>query len=83
MRAGMSTRTFLRRFEAATGLTPARWLLAERLSRARDLLETSSVSVETVAEIAGFGTTATLRHHFRKHLSTTPAAYKEAFGRAS
>lgn len=82
-RAGMSTRTFLRRFEAATGLTPARWLLAERLSRARDLLETSPASVETVAELAGFGTAATLRHHFRKHLSTTPAAYKEAFGKAS
>jgi AraC family transcriptional regulator, transcriptional activator FtrA len=82
MRAGMSTRTFLRRFEAATGLTPARWLLAERLSRARDLLETSQASIETVAEIAGFGTTATLRHHFRKHLSTTPAAYKETFGKA-
>jgi AraC family transcriptional activator FtrA len=81
-RAGMSTRTFLRRFEAATGLTPARWLLAERLSRARDLLETSETSVEKVAEIAGFGTAATLRHHFRKHLSTTPAAYKEAFGKA-
>jgi AraC family transcriptional activator FtrA len=81
-RAGMSTRTFLRRFEAATGMTPARWLLGERLSRARDLLETSDASVEKVAEIAGFGTTATLRHHFRKHLSTTPAAYKETFGKA-
>ncbi|KSV87548.1 hypothetical protein N184_30810, partial [Sinorhizobium sp. GL28] len=36
--AGMSERTFLRRFEAATGTTPARWLLTERLSRARQLL---------------------------------------------
>ncbi len=82
-RAGMSTRTFLRRFEATTGLTPSRWLLAERLTRARDLLEMSDASIETVAGIAGFGTSATLRHHFRKHLSTTPAAYKEAFGKAS
>jgi AraC family transcriptional regulator, transcriptional activator FtrA len=80
-RAGMSTRTFLRRFEAATGMTPARWLLAERLARARDLLESSEASIEKVAEIAGFGTTATLRHHFRKRFSTTPAAYKEAFGK--
>jgi AraC family transcriptional activator FtrA len=80
-RAGMSTRTFLRRFEAATGLTPARWLLAERLARARDLRESSQLSVGKVADLAGFGTTATLRHHFRKELSTTPASYKEAFGR--
>ena len=35
----MSERTILRRFAAATGVTPARWLLSERLSRARTLLE--------------------------------------------
>ena len=33
--AGMSPRTFLRRFEAATGTTPAKWLLSERLAKVR------------------------------------------------
>lgn len=80
---GMSSRTFLRRFEAATGTTPAKWLLAERLAKARDLLEGSELSVDKVAEAAGFGTAATLRHHFRRHLSTTPAAYRNMFGAAS
>lgn len=79
-RAGMSGRTFLRRFEAATGMTPARWLLAERLTKARDLLEASDRSIEQIAEIAGFGTPATLRHHFRRQLATTPVAYRETFG---
>jgi AraC family transcriptional activator FtrA len=79
-RAGMSQRTFLRRFEAATGMTPARWLLAERLMKARDLLEASGGSIEEIAEIAGFGSPATLRHHFRQQLATTPAAYRETFG---
>ncbi|WP_439604847.1 transcriptional regulator FtrA [Shinella sp.] len=79
-RTGMSERTFLRRFEAATGMTPARWLLAQRLGKARDLLEETNTSVEEIAALAGFGTTGTLRHHFRLHLSTTPAAYREAFG---
>ena len=81
--AGMSSRTFLRRFEAATGTTPAKWLLAERLAKARDLLEGSDLSIDKVAEAAGFGTAATLRHHFRRHLSTTPAAYRNMFGMAS
>ncbi|WP_421592425.1 helix-turn-helix domain-containing protein, partial [Shinella sp. M27] len=80
-RAGMSDRTFLRRFESATGMTPARWLLAQRLGKARDLLEETNASVEEIADLSGFGTTGTLRHHFRLHLSTTPAAYREAFGR--
>lgn len=79
--AGMSERTFLRRFEAATGTTPARWLLSERLSRARQLLEETALGMEQVAEASGFGSTQTLRHHFRQQLSTTPAAYRAAFGR--
>jgi AraC family transcriptional activator FtrA len=77
---GMSERTFLRRFEAATGDTPARWLLAERLNRARDLLETSSAGIEQVAEAVGLGAAA-LRHHFRRQFSTTPGAYRARFAR--
>jgi AraC family transcriptional activator FtrA len=77
--AGMSPRTFLRRFQAATGTTPARWLLAERLAQARDLLETSPAGVEQIAQSVGFGAAA-LRHHFRKSLATTPQAYRARFG---
>ena len=76
--AGMSPRTFLRRFEAATGTTPARWLLAERLARVRDLLETSPAGIEQIARSVGFGAAA-LRHHFRKALATTPQAYRARF----
>lgn len=76
---GMSTRTFLRRFEAATGTTPAKWLLAARLEKARHLLESSTMNIEQVAMASGFGSAATLRHHFRRQLSTTPKAYREMF----
>jgi len=78
-RVGMSGRTLLRRFESATGMTPARWLLTQRLGKARDLLEETSAPIEEIAVLSGFGTTGTLRHHFRLHLATTPAAYREAF----
>jgi AraC family transcriptional activator FtrA len=78
--AGMSPRTFLRRFQATTGTTPAKWLLSERLAKAREMLERSSLSVEKIAESTGFGTAATLRHHFRQQLATTPTAYREMFG---
>ncbi len=75
-RAGMSSRTFLRRFACATGTTPARWLLALRLARARDLLEEADRPLQAVAEAAGFATAATLRRHFRRTFATTPAAYR-------
>jgi AraC family transcriptional activator FtrA len=78
--AGMSPRTFLRRFQAATGTTPAKWLLTERLTRAKDLLESSNHPVDAVAELCGFGSPAILRHHFRQQMATTPKAYRAMFG---
>ncbi|USQ95750.1 transcriptional regulator FtrA [Caulobacter sp. RL271] len=80
--AGMSSRTFLRRFEAATGTTPARWLLAERLARARDLLETTPAGVEQIAHAVGFRAAA-LRRHFRARFATTPRVYRARFTSAT
>lgn len=82
-RAGMSERTFLRRFNEATGLTPARWLLNIRLGEARDYLETSDISIEQIAAHTGFGTPTNLRHHFREHMGTTPTAYRQTFSRTA
>ena len=48
-RAAMSPRTFARRFKAATGTTPHRWLLDQRLQLAEELLETTALPVEVVA----------------------------------
>lgn len=79
--AGMSERTFLRRFFEATGTTPAKWLLLARLNAARDHLETGSQSVEDIAARTGFGTPTNLRHHFREQLGTTPTAYRQTFSR--
>lgn len=76
---GMSERTFLRRFEAATGTTPSRWLLQARLQQCCDLLENSQLAIEVIAEKTGFASATILRHHFRKQLQTTPIAYRKAF----
>jgi len=78
-RVGMSQRTFLRRFQEATGTTPARWLLNERLTRAKEFLENSRLSIDRIAEQTGFGNTATLRHHFRQHFALSPAQYRKQF----
>jgi AraC family transcriptional regulator, transcriptional activator FtrA len=77
--AGMSRRTFLRRFKAATGSTPAAWLLGERLAQARSLLETTRRSIDDVATACGLGTADNLRHHFRRRFSVSPASYRASF----
>ncbi|MGY5957181.1 transcriptional regulator FtrA [Kosakonia sp. BK9b] len=78
-RAGMSPRTFLRRFQDATGTTPQRWILQERLQRAQDLLTRSRMSIELVAGHSGFTNAASFRHHFRQHHGISPATYRKKF----
>ncbi len=71
--AAMSERSFIRRFKASTGTTPAEWLTTLRVDRARELLETSMLSIDLIADQTGLGTATTLRHHFRRKLATSPA----------
>jgi AraC family transcriptional activator FtrA len=80
--AGMSIRTFQRRFEETTGAPPGEWIVLERLSRARELLERpEEVGLDQVAELSGFGSAEALRYHFRLRLRTSPSAYRARFGR--
>ncbi|MDI6101105.1 helix-turn-helix domain-containing protein [Actinoplanes sp. NEAU-A12] len=78
--AGVSTRTFGRRFVEDTGYTPMRWILRARIDLARSLLEASALSVEQIAARVGVGTGANLRLHFQRVLGTTPSEYRKAFG---
>ncbi|MEO3988720.1 transcriptional regulator FtrA [Pseudocitrobacter cyperus] len=78
-RMGMSERTFLRRFQEATGKTPARWLLDERLSQAQHYLITTRIGMEIIAERSGFGNGKNLRRHFQQHMAMSPVAYRKKF----
>ncbi len=78
-RAGMAPRTFARRFRAETGTTPHEWLTNQRVLVARRLLEETGLTVEAVADRAGFGDAATLRHHFTRRVGATPHAYRTTF----
>ena len=77
--AGVSPRTFARRFREETGTTPLQWLLSQRVLQARRLLEETDLPVETIAWQTGFGTAASLRDHFRRATATTPTAYRSSF----
>lgn len=80
-RARASERTLLRRFAESTGRTPRQWLIEERLGRARELLEGSTLSVEQIADRCGYASADTLRHHFRRALKLSPVRYRERFSR--
>lgn len=74
-----SRRTFTRHFRARTGVSPARWLLRQRLVRAKVLLESTDDPVEEVAASAGFGSSAALRQHFAREFRTSPRQHRAAF----
>lgn len=77
-RAHMSPRTFARRFREVTGVTPARWVLEQRVGHAQQLLE-QGMRVDEVARRAGFGSAATLRSAFARERGTSPSAYARCF----
>lgn len=78
-RAHLSPRQFRRRFQAATGMSPADWLLRQRVQASLPLLETSDEAVEQVGRLVGFPTPAAFRRHFRREIGVPPSSYRRAF----
>lgn len=77
--ACVSPRTFARRFRSETGTSPIRWLLAQRVLRAQQLLERDEASIDEIARRCGFADAAALRYHFNRGVGTTPTAYRRTF----
>jgi len=80
-RSAMSPRTFARQFVAVTGTTPHQWLQRQRVHLAQRLLETTELSIESVAVDSGFCTAGNLRKHFTRIMHTSPQAYRRTFAR--
>ncbi|GGY93860.1 transcriptional regulator [Streptomyces olivaceoviridis] len=80
--ARMSLRTFARRFGDEVGLSPGRWLIQQRVARARHLLEASDLPVDRIATEVGFATGASLRQHLHAAIGVSPQAYRRTFQRA-
>ena len=77
--ANMSVRTFTRRFADEVGTTPTQWLITRRVDRARQLLETTDLSIDIIAADVGFGTATSLRQHMATQLGVPPSAYRRTF----
>lgn len=78
-RAGLTMRTFARRFQAATGRRPIDYVHAVRVERARQRLETGSQPVEDVGYEVGYEDPTFFRRLFKRTTGMTPAAYRKKF----
>jgi transcriptional regulator GlxA family with amidase domain len=75
----MSTRTLIRRFRTATGYTPLSYIQRTRMERAKTLLSTTTLAVQTVMDRTGYGDMSSFRKLFRAHTGLAPSAYRERF----
>lgn len=75
-RAGLSERSFYRKFLAATGETPARFIESVRLDAARMLLS-KGIPLKAVATQVGLTTPVRLTEAFRRRFGVTPALFRE------
>lgn len=78
--AALEERTFLRRFRAATGLTPTRYCQHLRVGKARALLEFTQRSVDQIAWSVGYQDPGSFRSTFRKITGLSPSDYRGRFG---
>ncbi|HZW22923.1 GlxA family transcriptional regulator [Noviherbaspirillum sp.] len=75
-RAAMSERSFYRKFTAAMGETPARFVEVLRLERVRQLLATGR-SLKEIAGQTGFSGTTQLSKAFERRFGVTPQLFRE------
>lgn len=80
-RSGLQPRTFARRFRVATGYTPIDYVQTLRIEEAKQLLETGTEPVESVAFDVGYEDANSFRRLFKRTVGITPARYRQRFSR--
>jgi AraC family transcriptional regulator len=73
---GLDPFTFGRGFKRATGMTPHQYIIRCRLRRAMRLLARDELTLADIAIEVGFSCQSHLTNQFRKHLGTTPGAFR-------
>jgi len=81
--ARLEERTFLRRFQKATGLRPTEYAQQIRIAKAREALELSRRPIEQIAWDVGYGDPSAFRKLFQRITGLAPTDYRRRFGLAA
>lgn len=77
--AGLEERTFLRRFQKATGMTTTEYCQRLRVGRARSMLQSSQLPLERIAWDVGYSDAGAFRKVFTRIVGLTPGEYRRRF----
>jgi two-component system response regulator YesN len=72
----INERYLTRCFRDETGLTPFAYLTRYRLKQARDLLDTTTLSITEIAQITGFADSSHFSRTFQKEVGVAPRVYR-------
>lgn len=75
----LSESYFSRRFKEEVGITFVMYLSQQRIERAKALLQTSDLMVETIARNVGFSSTSYFCKVFKQFAGTTPENYRKRY----
>ena len=78
-RAGMSPRSFARRYKDHTGMTPAKAVEVMRVDAAKRLLERGDLPLPLIAAQSGLTDVQRLRRAFLRHAGVSPSDYQSKF----
>ena len=77
--SGLAERSFKRRFEQSTGLSPLEYVHTLRLEEAKQMLESTEQSIETIAGEVGYEDAGFFSRLFKRKVNMTPANYRKRF----
>jgi transcriptional regulator GlxA family with amidase domain len=78
--SGLAERSFKRRFQQATGMSPVEYVHTMRLEEAKQMLESTDAPIEAIANEVGYEDAAFFSRLFRRNVNLTPAQYRRRFG---
>lgn len=78
--SGLPERTFKRRFQQATGMSPLQYVHTLRLEEAKQMLESTDLPIDAIANQAGYEDAGFFIRLFRREVNLTPAQYRKRFG---
>jgi len=73
----VSSRTLSRRFQTTTGITPMQYLQKQRLQIGKQLLSSTSLSIDHISEQAGFHSATVFGRAFKKSYGKSPLQYRK------
>lgn len=78
-RTGLQTRTFARRFRAATGYHPLDYVQELRIEIAKKLLSSEATNIDDISLSVGYEDPTSFRRLFKRKAGLTPAVYRKKF----